>query len=248
MGEIGFGNEIGTGGNQETAHNEKRVRTEEGNGSGGHSGASGETGNAGKRTTNKRTRKSAEGAEKFSEVAVRLETPDEVPVIVPGGNESNEQPPKKKKSTSKKKKSTVEPSQVATLITSFSSIVATRVGEHWRLTDEEAQSIAEPLTNIMERHGVIEKVGEYADYIALTSALAVTIIPRVMLTMELRKQQNKPSVVKGAVPNAGNQNSDAKNESGKGESGHLRILGTNSGSPVVPSDVKRTVSELVQPF
>lgn len=247
MGEISFGNEIGTSGNQETAHDEKRVRIEEGNGSGGYSGASSETGNTGKKSANKRTRKSAEGENKFSEVAVRLDTPDEVPVIVPGGNETNEQSTKKKKSTRKKKKSTVDPLQVATLITSISSIVATRIGEHWRLTDEEAHAIAEPLTNIMERHGIIEKVGEYGDYISLTSALVVTILPRVMLTMELRKQ-NKPSVVKGAVPNAGNQNSDAKNESGKGEFGHLRILGTNSGSPVVPSDVKRTVSELVQPF
>jgi hypothetical protein len=102
-----------------------------------------------------------------------------------------EEAPIKKKRAPKKaaKKSSLEDAslQIAVLLKTVSDISALRVGKQWSLSAEEAQAIATPLTSIMDRHNMLDKMGEYGDWIALGVAVSVAAAPRVMYTLELRK-------------------------------------------------------------
>lgn len=223
---------------------EVETRTEERNeGTGG-----GDSGTQAGGTEGRKRKRKAEGkrGETIPELASVAE-PDPVPVRVPGSDDvevpAPEKPKRKKGGRKKKSAGSVDTTQVAALIQSFSKIAATRLGDHWVFSDEEALSIAEPLSRIMERHGVTEKLGEYADYIALLSAVTITVVPRMMVTREMAKRE-KPGV-KGVIVH-GDQKT--RNEGRTGTGGTAGATGAGANSAYVPSDVKRAVAQLVQPF
>lgn len=232
----------GTADEVETRTEEREERNEgTGTGSGGDSGTEG-----GGTETRKRGKRKAEG--KRGETAPELASvgePDPVPVRVPGSEDVEVPAPEKPKRTKggrKKKSAGVDATQVASLIQTCSRIVATRLGDHWVFSEEESMSIAEPLTRIMDRHDVAAKLGEYADYIALVSAVAMTVVPRVMVTREMAMRE-KPGV-KGVVAH----DQKPRNEGRTGTGGAAGAAGAGTNPLYVPSDVKRAVAQLVQPF
>lgn len=71
------------------------------------------------------------------------------------------------------------------------NIMATRMGQHWAITCDEAKAIAEPTARILERHNLTEKSGAYADYIALVVAIGGIIVPKFLLHNQLNPKPKK---------------------------------------------------------
>lgn len=66
-------------------------------------------------------------------------------------------------------------------------IASSRLGPHWQLSEQEADALAEPITNIMARHDLLKLTGQYGDYIALAAAIGIVIVPKVMISLEQAK-------------------------------------------------------------
>lgn len=78
------------------------------------------------------------------------------------------------------------------LLVSGFAMLAVRTGPVWEVTEAEADSIAKPLSKIMDKAGQTETVNKYSDYIMLLTALAVVILPRLLVTKQL-KTMTKPT-------------------------------------------------------
>ena len=122
------------------------------------------------------------------------ETEEVFPIVV-----DVEKPKAKRKPRKVSKKATNESNitseQISILITSLSSIIATRPNTaHWQITPQESQSIAEPLSKIIEKNENLKNLGEHADALALVTACITVIVPRVILSVNLaqsEKEKNK---------------------------------------------------------
>lgn len=135
---------------------------------------------------------------------------------------AEKEPPKKKapKKITRKKKSGETSKQISGVIQSMSLLIASRPEKaHWAISEEEADSIAEPLANILESSEALAKISEHSDGLALAFAAAMVIIPRAMVEVELQKQKpKKKHVRKEVAPHVElNQsgNDDRSNENGK---------------------------------
>jgi hypothetical protein len=116
--------------------------------------------------------------------------------------------PKKKKgsggssSPSKKKKNVnaeIKKEQLSVLIKTVFDVIGTRQGfEVWSLSQQESVLIADPLSNILNKNPLIDKLtSDYGDYIALIVAIGTIIIPRLMIQMKNKpKKEEKISYVK----------------------------------------------------
>jgi hypothetical protein len=125
-----------------------------------------------------------------------LDTPDPKPVSMklPEGAKPSTIKKKKKKQappkTDIKESITKETkNQIALLIQAFSEIAALRMGEIWKVSQQEAESVANPLGNILAKHDLVNKASEYSDYIALTTALGMIVVPRVMLSKQTKQKE-----------------------------------------------------------
>jgi len=98
---------------------------------------------------------------------------------------------KERKSGSSKKDATIPVAQVSAIITTGFAILATRAGAEWNITEDEAKSIAEPATRILDKLDIIQKLGPYADAIALITAVGMVVVPRVMVTIQKSKRKVK---------------------------------------------------------
>lgn len=136
----------------------------------------------------------------------------------------------KKKSAAKK----ADASQLNFLLLTISNVMASRPGmEMWKLTNEEVDSIAEPLANMMARNeAVANALEEHGDAIALVTAIAMIAFPRVMMMMAAKKEQApKHPAVQEVKSNANRSESATGSRDKKGAS-------SGSGQPVTvtPSD------------
>jgi hypothetical protein len=102
--------------------------------------------------------------------------------------------PKKKKKKVNEKVVAENAANFALLIQGVFNIVAMRSGDHWAITQEEAQGIATPAARIMERYDITEKVNEYGDYVALAVATGMVIVPRVIIS-QMQKPTKAPAKV-----------------------------------------------------
>ena len=120
--------------------------------------------------------------------------PVKVAVLTPPTKE--EVKPKRKRAPKKKDDSAFTADQISALIQSVSLIVAGRDGlEQWTISKKEADSVAQPLYNILEKSELLGKIGEHSDAIALTIAAGSIVIPRAMITIDKHKEK-KPKVIK----------------------------------------------------
>jgi len=120
-------------------------------------------------------------------------------------------PPKETKGKTKDKKTTkketIPSDQVASVISAGFGIIATRAGGHWLVTQEEANSIAEPAARILDKLDIVQKLGPYADAISLLIATGMVVVPRIIISMSVKKK------VKTVEP-INQKRSDAENSGG----------------------------------
>lgn len=97
--------------------------------------------------------------------------------------------PKKKQQTKKQEKENIEflKSNLQALIQTGFHVTATKTGvETWNVDDKEAEQIADPLANIINR--MVPTLDEkQSDYVALAMALGVTVTPRAMMHIQQKK-------------------------------------------------------------
>ena len=106
------------------------------------------------------------------------------------------------------KQSDVNAQQITALITSLSAVVASRPDmAHWLITPEEAKTIAEPLSNIIEKSEKLSEVSKYSDHIALVIACTAITLPRVMVTLD---KQKKKKAVKMLTPEGKEEKASGK--------------------------------------
>ncbi len=110
--------------------------------------------------------------------------------------------PAPKKSSSKKRKDVqfeIKKEQLAVLIKSTFDIIGSREGlEIWKLSQKEAQTIADPLCGLMAKNPFVDRItSEYGEWIALIVALGTIIIPRAFIYWAAKPK--KKEVVKPYV-------------------------------------------------
>jgi hypothetical protein len=78
----------------------------------------------------------------------------------------------------------------STLETVFNGLAA-RLGPVWQVTPDEINNISGPAARIADRIGFSESAGKYGDYIALTVAAGLVVVPRIMIMGQMKKEINK---------------------------------------------------------
>ena len=196
---------------------DKRAGTESGTGAGGKTG--GKTGGS-KGTTNSRTGTgtgtggnggsgagAAAGKTAEKEPGKKpagladVNQPEPVPVK-PGEVPEPKKPKARPKKVSKKKKAEqkIPAEQVDKLIVGMSQMIAAKPNcAHWAITEQEAHGISEPLCNILERSGLLEKMGENTDAIALVVACSTVFVPRIMMTASIRKEVKRNAITGNTI-------------------------------------------------
>lgn len=98
---------------------------------------------------------------------------------------------KRKKSAPKKKTpDSFNADQISALIMSASAIVASRPGmEVFMLRPEEANQLATPLANMIEKSEKLQSLGEHADALSLVTASLVIFAPRVLVYSDQQKKK-----------------------------------------------------------
>ncbi len=136
------------------------------------------------RADNRTTRTTADGGK------VEKTKPVELAVL------NEETPPEvkqgKPKRKAKKKTAPPQTDSLNTLILTGSTIIASRQGwEHWQLTPEEVQSISMPLMGVLNDCGLLDKVTENSNALALVTACAMVFTPRVIISVQKSKKKVK---------------------------------------------------------
>jgi hypothetical protein len=139
---------------------------------------------------------------------------------------------KKREKKEEKKESLTSSKDVQLLIDGIFTVVSLKGGEHWKLSKIESEQIAQPLTNILEKHNLLEKVGNISDGMALVIATISIVIPRILISKMQKPTNKKVEVLKkdGAIrPNGtdtgekndkGNSNVTLPNNVGNGTRGN----------------------------
>lgn len=107
-----------------------------------------------------------------------------------------EEVPKPKKKRSKKNDDN-SINDIKNLISAIFGILSFTIGPEWEISDNEANSIATPLKNILDRYDLADKIGQASDGFMLVSALGMIIIPRLLVTKskKVKKVDKKDNVV-----------------------------------------------------
>jgi hypothetical protein len=96
-----------------------------------------------------------------------------------------------KTSSSTSRKQTSDPTQLKILVLTLTSILASKEGfEMWALSEAEVSQLVTPLHSMLSKHeGVGEKLGQYADHIALVTAAFTILVPRLVMQIQMNKQK-----------------------------------------------------------
>lgn len=124
-----------------------------------------------------------------------VDKPNKVSITLPSGEELKPEQTPKKKTSKKNKKKEVDCSAVKATIQAISNIVALRPQiAYWQLRDEEIDSIAQPLANIIDKYGAMNKLNEVSDGVQLFLACTAIATPRIMFMMSVHKEAKKTNV------------------------------------------------------
>ncbi|MNM27066.1 hypothetical protein D3C81_375460 [compost metagenome] len=130
----------------------------------------------------------------------------------------NGEPKKKKREPRKatKKQSVQEGAQSLTvLLKTVSDISSIRLGQLWQLSEAECKAIADPLASIMDRYHLLDKMGEYGEFMALGLALSAAFVPRVFISLQIKKERRVKHAGTSIPPNL--QKQPARTGTGTGE-------------------------------
>jgi hypothetical protein len=105
-------------------------------------------------------------------------------------------------------------------------MTAKRLGDHWRITDQEAEQVAEPLSKILGKYmKASETMEKYADWFGVIGALAMIILPRWMIHQQIMKEKKK-----GEANNATARNSNGPSTLQSGRTGPVTSKGATIGT------------------
>lgn len=132
-----------------------------------------------------------------------------------------------KKTTTKKINETkLVEENVSMMLRLGSGMLAERVGEHWNISDAEANSIAEPLARIMERLNLTKLTGKYMDYISLVTAVGMVVVPRIMISNEGGgrdgRKKNTPNKTSTSTTTKPRESASVNTSNEGGDSGEVR--------------------------
>jgi len=99
------------------------------------------------------------------------------------------EPKKQRKRTDFDK--TLESNVRLLLKSSFDFISQMTQSPLWKVSDEEVQTISQPLARILARMGATESMNKYADYIALATGLIIIVVPRMIIYQQMTKKEGK---------------------------------------------------------
>ncbi|MBT9175191.1 MAG: hypothetical protein DDT22_00865 [candidate division WS2 bacterium] len=99
-------------------------------------------------------------------------------------------PKEKKREKLKEKEEDALQENLNILLISTFDVIALKAGKHWQLAKEEADAISKPAAKILMKQISKEKTDKYGDYIVLFIASLLTVIPRIIITKELKEQEN----------------------------------------------------------
>jgi hypothetical protein len=125
----------------------------------------------------------------------------------------NEMPVPAPKNPKKKRKEVayeLKKEQLSILIKTTFDIIGTRPGlEMWKLSQKEAELIAEPMSGLMNKNPFFDRItSEYGEWIALIVALGTVIIPRAFIMIAAKPKKEKEKI-KPYVPIAENNRKQA---------------------------------------
>lgn len=101
------------------------------------------------------------------------------------------EPKKKRGRKPKGKENPKDTATIETMVKAVYGIAANRLGPVWNVSDEEAKSIAVPLASILARYEKLIQVSQYSDVAMLILALGAVTVPRLMVTMQERREAKK---------------------------------------------------------
>jgi hypothetical protein len=78
---------------------------------------------------------------------------------------------------------------ISMMLTVGFGLAASRLGDHWIITPEEADTVAEPAVRVLDQLGASELMGKYGDYAALLLAAGIIVVPRLMITKAIIENQ-----------------------------------------------------------
>lgn len=158
-------------------------------------------------------------------------------VVPPTAEEAKAAKPKAtRKKAAKKKNDEFGKEQISSLLQSVSHLAASREGlAHWAISEQEADSIAEPLYNILAKSDVFSKVAEHSDGIALLAACSMVIVPRAMITVDQRKGKPKKTKQPVQFKEGGRPNGDKSGKTSNSSRANDKQI----------ADVRATIDETI---
>lgn len=96
--------------------------------------------------------------------------------------------PVKKTRKRRTKKTTLNSEPIEKTLMAVTGMIASRPNcECWAMTAKEAKSIAEPLTQVLDKYDIGKNIAENSAEIALVTAIALYTVPRIAVTTKLKK-------------------------------------------------------------
>lgn len=84
-------------------------------------------------------------------------------------------------------------SNIKMLLETVFSVSSNFIGEHWKIEESEAEAIAVPLTKVLKKLNIADKVANVSDGFALVTAVGVVTIPRIIITVNDMKEKKRES-------------------------------------------------------
>lgn len=154
---------------------------------------------------------------------------------IPAPAGKSKKPPTKKGKAPKSNDMQLTADMLASLLGVVFNLMAVRMGDHWRLSAEEAMALAEPTSRILDRYDLTKKTGAYADFIALGVAVTGIVIPKVMMEMSKPKKPRKGVVTHvESIQQQQNQRNDRR------DVGHNTVKREESPNPSVVGGIDRS--------
>jgi len=162
--------------------------------------------------------------------------PEYAPIEIGTESSSEIAKPKRKYKKRKTKKDEEKNSSedIQKLLEGVFSVISLKAGQHWQLTPAESKQIADPLSNILEKHNLLEKAESMSDGVALIVACVSIVLPRILIS-----KMNKPAKIKEVMKNNGAINtrktSDKSSESSTSTTTKSRNNAGNSDKGAEPT-------------
>lgn len=142
---------------------------------------------------------------------LKTEKPEEVPKPKPAPKRTKRGRPSKAELEAQEQAKSLQENVQIFIVSAF-GLVATKAGKHWLVTPDQAESISEPLCNILQETVMGKFASENSDAVALVTACLLVFGPKIMVQASISGQKKKIRKDVDAVGKSKNQNVGNDNE------------------------------------